>query len=52
LSRLSSVHEDYQASIEKLRKDAAQAALIRDLAMDGAKREVFNRLYKTPQSSC
>jgi hypothetical protein len=36
--------KDYQASIEKLRKDAAEAALIRDLAMDRAKREVFNRL--------
>ena len=36
--------KDYQASIEKLRKDAAEAALIRDLAMDGAKREVFNCL--------
>jgi hypothetical protein len=38
--------KDYEASIEKLRKDAAEAALIRDLAMDGAKREVFNRLYE------
>lgn len=38
--------KDYQASIEKLRKDAAEAALIRDLAMDEAKREVFNRLWE------
>ena len=38
--------KDYQASIEKLRKDAAEAALIRDLATDRAKREVFNRLHE------
>ena len=38
--------KDYQASIEKLRKDAAEAALIRDSAMDEAKREVFNRLWE------
>jgi hypothetical protein len=36
--------KDYRASIEKLCKDAAEAALIRDLATNGAKREVFNRL--------
>lgn len=36
--------KDYRASIEKLRKDAAEAALVRDLATDRAKREVFNRL--------
>jgi hypothetical protein len=36
--------KDYQACIEKLRKDAAEAALIRDLATDEEKREVFNRL--------
>ena len=38
--------KDYQASIEKLRKDAAEAALIRDLTTDGANREVFDRLYE------
>ena len=38
--------KDYQASVEKLRSDAAEAALIRDLNTDGAKREVFNRLYE------
>jgi hypothetical protein len=38
--------KDYEASIEKLRKDAAEAALIRDLTTDGAKREVFDRLYE------
>jgi hypothetical protein len=37
--------KDYQAALEKLRKDAAEAALIRDLATDTAKREMFNRLH-------
>jgi hypothetical protein len=36
--------KDYQASIEKLRSDAAEAALIRDLATDPDKREMFDRL--------
>ena len=36
--------KDMQASLEKLRADAAEAALIRDLATDGHKREVFTRL--------
>ncbi|MDF0581458.1 hypothetical protein GPL17_26060 [Bradyrhizobium yuanmingense] len=34
--------KDYLAQIEKLRKDAAERALIRDLASDPAKREVFD----------
>lgn len=38
--------KDYQASIQKLRNDAAEAALIRDLATDQAKREIFNRLHE------
>jgi hypothetical protein len=38
--------KDYQASLEKLRKDAAEAALIRDLATDVTKREMFDRLHK------
>jgi hypothetical protein len=38
--------KDYQASIEKLRKDAAEAALIRDLAADTTKREMFERLHQ------
>ena len=38
--------KDYQASIEKLRRDAAEAALIRDLATDKTKREMFSRLHK------
>jgi hypothetical protein len=36
--------EDYQASLEKLRADAAEAALIRDLSTNPAKREMFDRL--------
>ena len=36
--------KDYQASLEKLRKDSAEAALIRDLATDKAKRELFDKL--------
>jgi hypothetical protein len=35
---------DMQASLEKLRADAAEAALIRDLATDSVKRELFDRL--------
>ena len=38
--------KDYQASIEKLRKDAAEAALIRDLATNKTKREIFDRLHQ------
>jgi len=37
--------QDYLAQIEKLRKDAAECALIRDLATDQAKRELFDRLH-------
>ena len=38
--------KDYRASLEKLRRDAAEAALIRDLATDVTKREMFNRLHE------
>jgi hypothetical protein len=38
--------KDYQASIKKLRTDAAEAALIRDLATDKTKREMFDRLHQ------
>ena len=38
--------KDFHASIEKLRKDAADAALIRDLAIDQVKRELYDRLYR------
>ena len=33
-----------KAHLEKLRSDAAECALIRDLATDPAKRELFTRL--------
>ena len=36
--------KDYQAQLEKLRRDAAECALIRDLATDGDKRAMFDRL--------
>jgi hypothetical protein len=38
--------KDYQASLEKLRKEAAECALIRDLATDPTKRlaQHLNRL--------
>lgn len=36
--------KDYLAQVEKLRRDAAECALIRDLATDQAKREMFDRL--------
>ena len=38
--------KDYQASIEKLRKEAAEAAIIRDSATDPTKREVFDRMHQ------
>ena len=36
--------KDMQAQLEKLRTDAAECALIRDLATDSKKRELFTRL--------
>jgi hypothetical protein len=38
--------QDHQTSFEKLRSDAAEAALIRDLATDMAKRKMFDRLAR------
>jgi hypothetical protein len=38
--------KDYLTSIEKLRTDAAEAALIRDLATEPAKREMYDNLHK------
>ena len=38
--------QDYLAQVEKLRNDAAECALIRDLATDPAKREMFDRLAR------
>ncbi|MCK1518420.1 hypothetical protein IVB22_39325 [Bradyrhizobium sp. 190] len=37
--------QDYLAAQERLRKDAAEAALIRDLATASAKRDFFDRLH-------
>jgi hypothetical protein len=36
--------KDYLAQIERLRREAAECALIRDLATDKAKRGTFDRL--------
>ena len=36
--------KDYEAQLEKLRRDAAECRLICDLATDQAKRELFDRL--------
>ncbi len=36
--------QDMKTHLEKLRADAAECALIRDLATDPAKRELFTRL--------
>jgi len=36
--------KDYLAQVEKLRKDAAECARIRDLATEKDKRELFDRL--------
>jgi hypothetical protein len=38
--------KDYQAAVEKLRREAVEAALIRDLATDPTKREMFDRLHR------
>ena len=38
--------KDYHASLEKLRSDAAEAALIRDRTTDKTKRDFFDRLYQ------
>jgi hypothetical protein len=36
--------KDFQIQLEKLRRDAAECALIRDLATDREKRELFEKL--------
>jgi hypothetical protein len=36
--------KDMQASLEKLRTDAAEATLVRDLATDPRKRELYTKL--------
>jgi len=37
---------DYKSYVEKLRSDAAEAELIRDLATVNAKREIFGQLAR------
>ena len=36
--------KDMEAHLEKLRRDAAECAIIRDLATDSKKRELFAKL--------
>jgi hypothetical protein len=38
--------KDYRATTEKLRTDAAEAALIRDLATDPVKRRMYDNLHE------
>jgi hypothetical protein len=38
--------KDCQTHLERLRKDAAECALVRDLATDKAKREMFDRVAR------
>ena len=38
--------KDMQAQAEKLRTEAAECALIRDLATEKSKREMFDRLHR------
>jgi hypothetical protein len=38
--------QDYLAALERLRKDAAEAALIRDLASDETKQDFFDLLHR------
>ena len=38
--------QDYRTSLEKLRTDAAEAGLIRDLATDSEKRALYDRLHR------
>lgn len=40
--------KDMQARSEKLRRDATECALIRDLATDPKKRELFAQISRTP----
>ena len=38
--------QDYKAAIAKLRREAAEAVLIRDLATEQTKRDMFDRLQE------
>lgn len=42
----SRLMKDYRATIEKLRTDAAEAALIRDLTTDTVKRRMYGGLHE------
>jgi hypothetical protein len=37
---------DYKAAVAKLRRDAAEAALIRDMATEQTKRDLFDKLHE------
>ena len=39
--------KDMEAHLEKLRRDAAECAIIRDLATDPKKRDLFTKLGRT-----
>jgi len=45
-NRADATMKDMQASLEKLRAEAAEAALVRDLATDPVKRALYARLAK------
>jgi hypothetical protein len=38
--------QDYKASLERLRRDASEAAIIRDRATDPDKAALYHRLYQ------
>ena len=38
--------QDYKASLERLRRDAEEAAMIRDRATDPDKAALYHRLYQ------
>ena len=38
--------KDFVTALEKLRRDAAEAALIRDLTTQTPKRDLFDRLHR------
>jgi hypothetical protein len=44
--------KDYLAQVEKLRKDAAECALIRDQTTDKSKWEMFERLAVPSEQPC
>jgi hypothetical protein len=38
--------KDYLDSLERLRRDAAEAALVRDLTTDRLKRDIYARIHE------